>query len=73
METSAKAAINVDEAFLALSRDIKKRLIDAPGAGAAIGGGSPGGNLRLEQQSTGDWIKSSCCFSGGGSNSAAAK
>jgi Ras-related protein Rab-8A len=28
METSAKNSINVDESFITLARDIKKRLID---------------------------------------------
>lgn len=41
LETSAKTNINVEEAFFALARDIKARLIDsAPAGGAGAGGAS---------------------------------
>ena len=33
LETSAKNSINVEEAFITLAKDIKKRLIDTPEAG----------------------------------------
>ena len=46
METSAKNNLNVEEAFLTLSRDIKKRLIDTGKLVAEIGSGSGNGNVN---------------------------
>ena len=45
-ETSAKNSINVEEAFFAVARDIKVRLMDGPAPGASegvkLGGASQG-------------------------------
>lgn len=65
LETSAKSNINVEEAFFALARDIKERLIDsAPGGGAGgIGGAKQGGgnsSMSLGQGQSGE-TKSGCC------------
>jgi len=47
METSAKNSINVDQAFINLAQDIKKRLIDSDNGGA--GPGAPGkGDVTLD-------------------------
>jgi len=46
METSAKNSINVDQAFINLAQDIKKRLIDSDNGGA---GPAPGkGDVTLD-------------------------
>jgi Ras-related protein Rab-8A len=42
LETSAKNSINVDEAFITLARDIKKRLIDTAEQQAAADANSNG-------------------------------
>lgn len=41
-ECSAKNSINVEEAFISLARDIKKRLIDKPGGESTTGAGTSG-------------------------------
>ena len=41
-ECSAKNSINVEEAFISLARDIKKRLIDKPGGDSSTGSGTSG-------------------------------
>jgi Ras-related protein Rab-8A len=41
-ECSAKNSINVEEAFISLARDIKKRLIDKPGGESTTGTGTSG-------------------------------
>lgn len=69
VETSAKSGLRVDDAFLNLARDIKKRLIDSIGFdekkkgslrlandGSVIGGGISG---------TVERIKNSCCSGAG--------
>merc|ERR1711862_985678 len=45
METSAKNSINVDQAFITLAQDIKKRLIDTDGPGP---GPTPKGDVKLD-------------------------
>jgi hypothetical protein len=40
IEVSAKSNINVEKAFFSLASDIKKRIIDSSGGGAAQGGQS---------------------------------
>lgn len=45
-ETSAKNGINIEESFSTIARDIKQRLLDGGGAGAAASGGQAGG-VRL--------------------------
>ena len=42
IEVSAKSNINVEKAFFSLASDIKKRIIDASGGGAAAGAGQQG-------------------------------
>jgi len=50
LETSAKANINVEEAFVALARDIKVRLIDTASSPAGPGGsGSSSSNVNVAQ------------------------
>ena len=50
LETSAKSSINVDEAFFALARDIKKRLIDTA-APSSSGGAAASGAAGAGQSS----------------------
>jgi len=55
LETSAKSSINVEEAFMTMAKEIKKRLIDSnegQGGGGSGGGGAAsttpqGGNVNL--------------------------
>jgi len=47
METSAKNSINVDQAFINLAQDIKKRLIDSDNGGA---GPAPKGDVKLDSE-----------------------
>jgi len=65
LETSAKNSINVEEAFITLAKDIKKRLIDNQTEGAGAGGGKNGSDVRLSPQgatSTGtNGGKKKCC------------
>lgn len=63
METSAKNSINVDEAFITLARDIKKRLIDnQESTGAAPDPNANGGikNLKGNQQQPAKADKKCC-------------
>lgn len=65
METSAKARINVEESFMELAKDIKKRLID----GSAASNNAPNGtgNVKLEETSDGpmERMRGACCYGGG--------
>jgi len=54
LETSAKNSINVDEAFISLARDIKKRLIDTAEQPAE-------GNIHLKQDTKDSQKKKKCC------------
>jgi len=45
LETSAKSSINVEEAFMTMAKEIKKRLIDSNESNGANGGGN-GGNQQ---------------------------
>jgi len=49
IETSAKSSINVENAFITLAKDIKKRLIDSQEQ-AGSGGGSGGGANTINVQ-----------------------
>ena len=51
-ETSAKNSINVEEAFYAIARDIKARLMDCQAGGAS-------GAVKLDQVNTGK--RTGCC------------
>jgi hypothetical protein len=67
METSAKARLNVEEAFMQLARDIKKRLIDNVSSGDA-GREKQGaaGSVRLEEEGGAlDRVRATCCYGGG--------
>ena len=55
-ETSAKNAINVEEAFYAIARDIKARLMDGAAASARGEGG-----VKLAAQSQGGSGRRGCC------------
>lgn len=55
-ETSAKNSINVEEAFATITRDIKKRLLDA-----SNGGGSSDSTIKLSSSSGGVAAKKGCC------------
>jgi len=62
LETSAKANINVEDAFFALARDIKTRLIDTAGTtdSTTAPGGSPAqGNVRIGNNQNKQ--QSGCC------------
>jgi len=62
LETSAKNSINVEEAFVTLAKDIKKRLIDQqePGPAQNTGtNGQPKVNLSNDSQAQGK--KAGCC------------
>jgi len=58
-ETSAKQNINVLESFEAIAKDIKKRLMDNPGAGVP-GGTGTGGTVPLGAGGAGGG-KGKCC------------
>jgi len=58
LETSAKANINVEEAFFTLARDIKKRLIDTH---AQEQQNTQNKRLELDKQNTKSSSGSSCC------------
>ncbi|KAM0790635.1 GTPase Ypt2 [Microbotryomycetes sp. NB124-2] len=58
LETSAKTNINVEEAFFALARDIKARLIDTAAASSLPAGSS---SVGLSQGSGAESQKSGCC------------
>ena len=58
METSAKNSINVDESFITLARDIKKRLIDSPDSAAH---GDTGSITSLNQPKQNAKTDKKCC------------
>ncbi|PVU95149.1 hypothetical protein BB561_002030 [Smittium simulii] len=60
LETSAKANINVDEAFFSLARDIKKRIIDSAEENAKANKENIHGNININD--SGDsGAKNGCC------------
>ncbi|SCV71344.1 BQ2448_2932 [Microbotryum intermedium] len=63
LETSAKTNINVEEAFFALARDIKARLIDTVGNDGSGGpnGGNGGSGNSIGLNEGGGQAKSGCC------------
>ena len=59
-ETSAKSNINVVEAFTSIAADIKKRLMDNPGATG--GGPQAGGGVALKGPKPGEKAaEKGCC------------
>ncbi|KAM0755596.1 rab-type small GTP-binding protein [Meredithblackwellia eburnea MCA 4105] len=62
LETSAKTNINVEEAFFALARDIKARLIDSAPADSVDSrrAGTSGGSVNVGQGGA-EGAKSGCC------------
>jgi len=58
LETSAKNNINVEEAFITLARDIKKRLIDN---GPDLNAKQPGGNIVVAPIPKQNKQKQGCC------------
>lgn len=66
VETSAKARINVDEAFFTLAKDIKARLIDSKTGGGGGGGDKKSGGIKLDGEEPGsawDKMRTACCGS----------
>jgi Ras-related protein Rab-8A len=67
MECSAKSAINVDDAFITLAKDIKARLIDSPEDAAPLNSGGSGASvvsgddLTKKSASPGEAKKGGCC------------
>ncbi len=59
-ETSAKANINVNEAFNSIALDIKKRLMDNP-SNQASGSSAAAPSVQLKDVGKGDKEKSKCC------------
>lgn len=60
VETSAKARINVEEAFTMLAKDIKARLIDGQAANRTAGEHG-NGNVKLEGGSAFERARNTCC------------
>ena len=63
LETSAKSATNVEQAFMAMAAEIKARMAAAPAQGAAGGAGARAGGATIrpgEGRAVGG-AKSSCC------------
>ncbi len=62
-ETSAKNSINVDESFITLARDIKKRLIDSAEQTGAVDNTNNGAikNLGAKQPTPSKADKKACC------------
>jgi len=67
LETSAKNSINVEEAFITLAKDIKKRIIDnsEPAKADATGGGGANNNVNINNNKgkQGNGGKGGCCGS----------
>lgn len=63
IETSAKSAINVDEAFINLTKDIKKRLIDNGGSASRA---TAAGGVKLQEAEAGEGTVmdrfKNCCY-----------
>jgi len=63
LETSAKNSINVEEAFISLAKDIKKRLIDQPDGTKTVGGRPGEKGVVVPGADGGAPKKSGCCGS----------
>ena len=64
LETSAKSATNVEQAFMAMAAEIKARMAAAPQAGGAGGGAGAragGATIRPGEGRAVGGAKSSCC------------
>jgi len=64
LETSAKSATNVEQAFMAMAAEIKARMAAAPaagGAGGPLGARAGGATIRPGEGRAVGGAKSSCC------------
>lgn len=63
LETSAMSSVNVEQAFVGLARQVKKRL-ESEGGANANPTTNPGVKLN-PQGGAGSYLNASCCYGGG--------